>query len=91
MLVLLMHFMLDINMVKDTVGRWLDLKCVQAPILVFISSKQPVVAKSSREYELIVQNKLKAKVKLAREIFEEVSLQKKLPMLVNSKCAVQVV
>jgi hypothetical protein len=56
----------------------------------FVSSKQPVVAKSSSEVELIAHNKIGDLVEWAREMLEELGYpQSKVPMLVDSTCAVQ--
>jgi hypothetical protein len=56
----------------------------------FVSSKQPVVAKSVGETELIAQNKVGDLVEWAREMLEELGFkQVKVPMEVDSKCAMQ--
>jgi hypothetical protein len=58
----------------------------------FVSSKQPVVAKSAGEAELIAQNKVGDLVEWAREMLNELGYpQKKVPMLVDSTCAIQMV
>ena len=58
----------------------------------FISSKQPVVAKSAGEAELIAHNKIGDLVEWAREMLEELGYpQKKVPMYVDSTCAMQMV
>jgi hypothetical protein len=58
----------------------------------FVSSKQPVVAKSAGEAELIAQNKVGDLVEWARELLEELRfVQDKVPMLVDSTCAMQMV
>jgi len=58
----------------------------------FVSSKQPVVAKSAGEAELIAQNKVGDLVEWAREMLNEIGYsQKKVPMLVDSTCAMQMV
>ena len=58
----------------------------------FVSSKQPVVAKSAGEAELIAQNKVGDLVEWAREMLDEMGYsQKKVPMLVDSTCAMQMV
>jgi hypothetical protein len=70
------------------VGFELDSSCYFG----FISSKQPVVAKSAGEAELIAQNKVGDLVEWAREMLDELGYpQKKVPMLVNSICAMQMV
>jgi hypothetical protein len=56
----------------------------------FASSKQPVVAKSTGEAELIAHNKVGDLIEWAREILEELGYpQDKVPMLVDSTCAMQ--
>jgi hypothetical protein len=56
----------------------------------FVSSKQPVVAKSVGEAELIAQDKVGDLVEWAREMLEELGFkQAKVPMEVDSKCAMQ--
>jgi hypothetical protein len=56
----------------------------------FLSSKQPVVAKSAGEAELIAQNKVGDFVEWARELLEELGYpQEKVPMAVDSTCAMQ--
>jgi hypothetical protein len=56
----------------------------------FVSSKQPVVAKSAGEAELIAQNKVGEFVEWARELLEELGYpQEKVPMEVDSTCAMQ--
>jgi hypothetical protein len=51
----------------------------------FVSSKQPVVAKSAGEAELIAQNKVRDLVEWARELLEELGFsQEKVPMLVDN-------
>jgi hypothetical protein len=58
----------------------------------FISAKQPVIAKSSGEAELIAQNKVGDLVEWARELLEELGyIQRKVPMFVDSTCAMQMV
>jgi hypothetical protein len=58
----------------------------------FVSSKQPVVAKLTGEAELIGQNKVGDLVKWAREMLEELGYsQKKVSMVVDSTCAMQMV
>jgi hypothetical protein len=58
----------------------------------FVSSKQPVVAKSACEAELIAQNKVGDLVEWARELLDELGYaQGKVPMLVDSTCAMQMV
>jgi hypothetical protein len=59
----------------------------------FMSSKQPVVvAKSAGEAELITQNKVGDLVEWARHILEELGyMQQKVPMHVDSTCAMQMV
>jgi hypothetical protein len=50
-----------------------------------VSSKQPVVAKSAGEAELIAQNKVRDLVEWARELLEELGFsQEKVPMLVDN-------
>ncbi len=57
----------------------------------FVSSKQPVVAKSAGEAELIAQNKVGDFVEWARELLEELGYpQGKVPMEVDSTCAMQI-
>jgi hypothetical protein len=69
-----------------TVGFISDTSCHFA----FVSSKQPVVAKSSGEAELIAQNKVADLVEWARELLEELGYpQGKVPMMVDSTCAIQ--
>jgi hypothetical protein len=51
----------------------------------YISSKQPVVAKSAGEAELIAQNKVGDLIEWAQEILQELGYpQKKVPMLTDS-------
>jgi hypothetical protein len=70
------------------VGFDLDSSCYFA----FVSSKQPVVAKSTGEAELIAQNKVGDMVEWARQMLEELGYaQKKVPVLVDSTCAMQMV
>jgi hypothetical protein len=58
----------------------------------FVSSKQPVVAKSAGEAELIAQNKVGDLVEWARHMLDELGYtQEKVPMLVDSTCAMQMV
>jgi hypothetical protein len=58
----------------------------------FVSSKQPVVAKSLGEAELIAHNKIGDLVEWARELMEEIGYpQGKVPMFVDSTCAMQMV
>jgi hypothetical protein len=58
----------------------------------FVSSKQSVVAESAGEAELIAQNKVGNLVEWARQMLEELGyMQKKVPMLVDSTCAMQIV
>ncbi len=58
----------------------------------FVSSKQPVIAKSAGEAELIDQNKVGDLVEWARELLEELGfVQDTVPMLVDSTCAMQMV
>jgi hypothetical protein len=58
----------------------------------FESLKQPVVANSAGEAELIAQNKVGDLVEWARELLEELGfVQDKVPMLVDSTCAMQMV
>jgi hypothetical protein len=58
----------------------------------FVSSKQPVVAKSAGEAELIAQNKVGDLVEWARHLLEELGFpQKKVPIMVDSTCAMQMV
>jgi hypothetical protein len=71
-----------------TVGFESDTACHFA----FVSSKQPVIAKSSGEAELIAENKVADTVEWAREALEELGYpQGKVPMLVDSTCAMQMV
>jgi hypothetical protein len=71
-----------------TVGFESDASCNFA----FVSSKQPVVAKSAGEAELIAQNKVGDLVEWARQLLEELGYeQNKVPMLVDSTCAMQMV
>jgi len=57
----------------------------------FVSAKQPMVAKSAGEAELIAQNKVGDLVEWAREMLNELGyLQKKVPILVST-CAMQMV
>ncbi len=68
------------------VGFELDSSCYFG----FVSSKQPVVAKSAGEAELIAQIKVGDLVEWAREMLNELGYpQKKVPMLVDSTCAIQ--
>jgi hypothetical protein len=56
----------------------------------FISCKQPVVAKSVGETELIAQNRVGDYVEWAREILFEFGYpQETVPMYVDSQCAMQ--
>jgi hypothetical protein len=56
----------------------------------FVSSKQPVVAKSAGEAELIAHNKIGDLVEWAREMLKELRYpQQKVPMYVDSTCAMQ--
>jgi hypothetical protein len=56
----------------------------------FVSSKQPVVAKSAGEAELIAHNKVGDMVEWAKQMLEELGFkQEMIPMLVDSKCAMQ--
>jgi hypothetical protein len=58
----------------------------------YVSSKQLIVAKLAGEAELIVQKKVGDLVEWARELVEELGyLQKKVPMLVDSTCAMPMV
>jgi hypothetical protein len=58
----------------------------------FVSSKQPVVAKSDGEAELIAQNKVGNLVEWLRQILDELGYAKeKVPMLVDSTCVMQMV
>jgi hypothetical protein len=58
----------------------------------FASLKQPVVAKSVGEAELIAKNKVDDLVEWARELLEELGYaHKKLPMLVDSTCVMQMI
>jgi hypothetical protein len=58
----------------------------------FVSLKQPVVAKSAGEAELIAQNKVGDLVEWARELLEELGfVQDTVPMSVDSTCAMQMV
>ena len=58
----------------------------------FVSSKQPVVAKSAGEAELIAQNKVGDLVEWAREMLEELGYpQKTILLMVDSTCAMQMV
>jgi hypothetical protein len=58
----------------------------------FVSSKQLVMAKSAGEAELIAQNKVGDLVEWAREMLKELGYsQKKVPMMVDSTCAMQMV
>ena len=71
-----------------TVGFMSDTSCPFA----FVSSKQPVVAKSSGNAELIAHNKVADLIEWARELMEELGYpQRKVPMLVDSTCAMQMV
>jgi hypothetical protein len=57
-----------------------------------LSNKQPVVAKSAGEAELIAQNKGGDFIEWARELLEVLGYpKKKVPTLVNSTCAVQMI
>jgi hypothetical protein len=70
------------------VGFESDLSCYFG----FVSSKQPVVAKSAGEAELIAQNKVGDLVEWAREMLNELGYPlKKVPVLVDSTCAMQMV
>jgi hypothetical protein len=56
----------------------------------FVSSKQPVVAKSVGEAELIAENKIGDYVEWSRELLEELGYpQDCVPMYVDSTCAMQ--
>jgi hypothetical protein len=58
----------------------------------FVSAKQPVVAKSAGEAELIAQNKVGDLVEWARQLLEELGFaQSKVPMMVDSTCAIQMI
>ncbi len=57
-----------------------------------VSCKQPMVAKPSGEADLIAQNKVADLVEWARELLEELGYpQGKVPMQVDSTCAMQMV
>jgi hypothetical protein len=69
-----------------TIGFESEMSCNFA----FVSSKQPVVAKSAGEAELIAQNKVGDFVKWAKVLLEELGyFQGKVPMNVDSTCAIQ--
>jgi hypothetical protein len=71
-----------------TVGFESDTACHFA----FISSKQPVVAKSTGEAELIAENKVADTIEWAREALEVLGYpQGKVQMQVDSTCAMQMV
>jgi hypothetical protein len=56
----------------------------------FASAKQPVVAKSVGEAELIAHNKVGDLIEWASEMHDELGYpQDKVPMLVDSTCAMQ--
>jgi hypothetical protein len=56
----------------------------------YVSSKQPVIAKSVGEAELIAENKISDYIEWSRELLEELGYhQGKLPMYVDSTCAMQ--
>lgn len=58
----------------------------------FVSLKQPVVAKSVGEAELIAHNKIGDLVEWAREMMEEIgNPHGKVPMFMDSTCAIQMV
>ncbi len=55
-----------------------------------MSSKQPVIAKSAGEAELIAQNKVGDLVEWARHLLEELGFPlNTVPMMVDSTCAMQ--
>jgi hypothetical protein len=59
---------------------------------VFVSSKQPVVAKSTGEAKLIAKNKVAYVIEWSREVLEALGYpQGKVTMLVDSTCAIQMV
>ncbi len=59
-------------------------------MLLCVSSKQPVVAKSVGEAELIAENKIGDNVEWSRELLEELGYpQDCVPMYVDSICAMQ--
>jgi hypothetical protein len=69
-----------------TVGFSSDTSCNFA----FVSSKQPVVAKSAGKAQLIAHNKVGDLVEWAKQMLEELGyIQGKIPMLVDSTCAMQ--
>jgi len=71
-----------------TVGFESDTSCNFA----FVSGKQPVVAKSVGEAELIAENKVGDLVEWCREILEELGYsQECIPMYVDSTCAMQMI
>ncbi len=56
----------------------------------FVSNKQPVVAKSAGEAELIAHNKVGDLVEWVKQMLEELGIkQEMIPMLVDSTCAMQ--
>jgi hypothetical protein len=71
---------------SGTVGFESDTSCNFA----FVSGKQPVVAKSVGEAELIAENKVGDHVEWCREILEELGYpQECVPMYVDSTCTMQ--
>jgi hypothetical protein len=58
----------------------------------YVSSKQPVIAKSAREAELIAENKMGDYVEWSRELVKELGYpQGCVPMYVDSTCAMQMI
>jgi hypothetical protein len=56
----------------------------------YVSGKQPVVAKSAGEAELIAENKIGDYIEWSRELLEELGYpQGKVPIYVDSTCAMQ--
>jgi hypothetical protein len=59
---------------------------------LFLSCKQPVVAKSAGEAELIAQNRVDDMIEWARELLDELGYpQGKVRMCVDSTCAMQMI
>jgi hypothetical protein len=57
---------------------------------VFVSNKQPVVAKSAGEAELIAENKIGDFVEWVRELLDELRYpQEKAPLYLDSTCVTQ--
>jgi hypothetical protein len=75
---------------KSHTGGVIGFESESSCYFAYVSSKQPVIAKSAGEAELIAENKIGDYIEWSRELLKELGYhQGKVPMYVDSTCAMQ--